>query len=77
MLWWQLLRYGFERAFPWPYGDVDVMAMASRHMSMQGKRGTKNPKLTEIYAELFKQEFEAHDALADIKATVKVWEVLK
>lgn len=72
----QLQRYGFERNFPWPVHELDVMKLASDHMAMQGKRGTKRPKLTEIYQELFGESFSAHDALSDIKATVRVWETL-
>jgi DNA polymerase III epsilon subunit-like protein len=72
----QLERYGFERNFPWPPKEIDVMKLANLHMEMQGKRGTKNPTLGEIYEELFGESFKAHDALADIKATVRVWERL-
>jgi DNA polymerase III epsilon subunit-like protein len=72
VLWHQLFRYGFERSFPWPVNDLDVMKLASNHMAMQGKRGTKRPKLVEIYEHLFKQPFEAHDALKDIRATHRV-----
>src|ERR1700743_3159674 len=25
VLWYQLQRYGFERSFPWPINDLDVM----------------------------------------------------
>lgn len=76
VLYYQLQRYGFERHFPWPRKEVDVMRLARNHMAMQGKRGNKDPKLTEIYDELFHQSFEAHDALADIRATVRVFQEL-
>lgn len=72
----QLERYGFDRNFPWPPKDIDVMKLAKDHMEMQGKRGTKAPTLSEIYEFLFGESFKAHDALADIKATVRVWERL-
>lgn len=72
VLWYQLLRYGFERSFPWPVNDLDVMKSASQRMAMEGKRGTKRPKLVEIYEHLFSEPFEAHDALADIRATYRV-----
>jgi DNA polymerase III epsilon subunit-like protein len=73
---WQLERYGFERNFPWPPKELDVMKLAKNHMEMQGKRGVKPPTLSEVYENLFGESFTAHDALADIKATVRVWERL-
>lgn len=73
VLWFQLLRYGFERRFPWPRKDMDVMRLASHRMTMEGKRGTKRPKLTEVYEHLFKKPLEAaHNALKDTEATVAV-----
>lgn len=73
VLWFQLQRYGFERSFPWPRKDLDVMKGASERMAMEGKRGTKRPKLVEVYEYLFAGEsFEAHNALGDIEATVRV-----
>lgn len=77
ILWHQLLRYGFERSFPWPRLDLDVMKLASEHMAMQGKRGTKRPKLIEIYEHLFNESFDAHDALEDIRATARVLRELR
>lgn len=73
VLWFQLLRYGFERSFPWPRLDLDVMKLATEHMSMEGKRGVKRPKLIEIYEKLFGESFAGqHDALEDIRATARV-----
>lgn len=77
ILWFQLLRYGFERSFPWPRNDLDVMKLARERMVMEGKRGGKNPKLIEIYEHLFKESFDAHDALEDIRATARVLRELK
>lgn len=77
VLWHQLLRYGFERAFPWPRKDLDVMKLAGERMALEGKRGMKRPKLVEIYEHLFKESFEAHDALEDIRATARVLKELK
>lgn len=77
VLWHQLLRYGFERRFPWPRKDLDVMRLAKDHMAMEGKRGNKNPKLVEIYEHLFHETFDAHDALEDIRATARVLRELK
>ena len=75
VLWYQLLKYGLERNFPWPPKTIDVMQVAARKMEAQGKRGVKNPKLSEAFDHFFPGEsFNAHDALADIRATFKVWE---
>lgn len=74
VLWWQLIRYGLEKNFPWPLRDLDVMKVASKVMEVQGKRGTKYPNLGEAYRYCFKRDFEgAHDALADIRATAEIW----
>jgi DNA polymerase III epsilon subunit-like protein len=74
VIWYQLLKYGLERRFPWPPNEIDVMKVAGRMMEQQGKRGTKNPKLSEAYEHFFGKTFEgAHDALADIRATADVW----
>ena len=74
VLWWQLLRYGLEKNYPWPIREVDVMKRASKIMEVQGKRGTKFPSLTEAYQHCFGRDFEgAHDALSDIRATAEVW----
>ena len=73
VLFHQLMRYGFETNFPWPFQNIDVMRLASNRMSMEGKRGTKNPKLSEIYEFLFPMKtFGAHDALEDCRATAEV-----
>lgn len=70
VLWFQLLRYGFERSFPWPPGDIDVMALASKRLNGQGKKGQKRWKLVDAYREVFGRDFEgAHDALSDVRAT--------
>lgn len=78
VLWFQLLRYGFERSFPWPRRDLDVMKFAKDFMAMEGKRGVKPPKLIEIYEHLFPGEsFDAHDALEDVRASARVLKELK
>jgi DNA polymerase III epsilon subunit-like protein len=74
VLWWQLLRYGLEKNFPWPIREVDVMKRASKIMEVQGKRGTKFPTLGEAYKYCFNRDFDnAHDAVADIRATAEIW----
>lgn len=75
VMWFQLLRYGFEMSFPWPPHEIDVMQMASKRLNLQGKKGQKYPKLVDAYAETFGKNYEnAHDALADIRAT---WALLE
>lgn len=70
VLWYQLQRYGFERRFPWPPAEIDVMKIASKVMNLQGKKGQKYPKLTEAYREAFGKDYEgAHGALSDAQAT--------
>lgn len=77
VLMWQLKRYGFEHHFPWPFHHIDIMQIASEEMNMRGKRGRKNPKLGEIYYELFKKELEgAHNALFDVLGTGDVFREL-
>ena len=40
----------------------------------EGRGGYKWPKLTELHQHLFNEDFEgAHDALADVMATVKCY----
>lgn len=74
VIYYQLQRYGFERNFPWPRQEVDVMRLVKEHFGEQGKRGEKNIKLVEAYERLIgKPMADAHDALADIKATVEVF----
>lgn len=74
----QLDRYGFSTHFPWPPYRTDVMTLARNHMNMEGKRGTKNPKLTEIYEHLFEKTLDgAHDAMVDVTATIEVLKELE
>jgi DNA polymerase-3 subunit epsilon len=79
VLGWQLKRYGREFNFPWPHTHVDVMELAMQGMRTPSKRGgMKNPKLEEAYEHYMKRKMSnAHDALADIRATAdvlrKVW----
>lgn len=73
VLWYQLLRYGFERSFPWPRHDLDVMKIATDHFGEQGKKGLRNLKQTDVYERLFSRHLAgAHDALADIRATADI-----
>lgn len=77
VVWYQLLRYGFERSFPWPRQELDVMQLVSDKFGEQGKRGTKFIKQTDAYERLFKRPLaNAHDALADIRACVEIFKEL-
>lgn len=74
VLYWQLQRYGYEKNFPWPPVDVDVMKLVGAKMEMEGKRGMKWPKLAEAYEWCFGKRFDgAHDALADVRATADIF----
>jgi len=76
-----LVRYGFEKNFPWPRRRFDVMDVAKReyarnrpaNLNHKGKRGNSAPKLTTLHFELFGEELEgAHDALNDVRGTARV-----
>lgn len=61
-----LKRYGFEHHFPWPQHHVDTMDMVRREY---GKR----KKLGDVYRDITGKKLEdAHEALADIRATVVI-----
>ncbi len=59
----QLVRYGFDNHFPWPAHHLDTMRMV---MADYGKR----KKLGDVHRDITGKKIEnAHDALADIRAT--------
>jgi len=77
----QLVRYGFEKNFPWPRQRLDVMDIAKRDyaqnrsadLNHKGQRGNRAPKLTTLYFELFETPLDgAHDALNDVRGTARV-----
>lgn len=71
ILWYQLLRYGLERKFPWPPREIDVMKVADDFLGLEGKRGNKPPRLMEAYELLHGMKFAGwHNALADVEATL-------
>ena len=72
----ELIRCGIE------YDSSEKVKICTMHSSTQyckleGKRGYKWPKLQELHKVLFGEEFkDAHDAMADIRATAKCfWEL--
>ena len=69
---WQLRRYGMSLHFPWPPRHVDLADVVKRSGKYVGKRGPKFPKLVELYADVAGAPLEgAHDALVDVRATVR------
>lgn len=74
IVWYQLQRYGLHQNFPWPPRDFDVMKRVGKIMEMQGKRGNKNPTLSEAYKFCFNRDLTgAHDAMFDTEATLEIW----
>jgi DNA polymerase-3 subunit epsilon len=77
VLWHQLMRYGMEMRFPWPPAVIDVMHMARDYLVTQGKRGHKFPKLIDAYELIIGKPLEnAHSAMADIEATLALYEAM-
>lgn len=77
VLWYQLLRYGLEKNFPWPPEEIDVMKVSKDKLNTRGKRGTKPVTLGEAYEALVGKPMEgAHDALQDIRGTAELLRIL-
>jgi DNA polymerase III epsilon subunit-like protein len=77
ILMWQLRRYGMEFNYPWAPTVVDVAKLAKASGRYIGKKGPKFPKLVELYADVTGSKLEgAHDAMHDIRATVRVARIL-
>jgi DNA polymerase-3 subunit epsilon len=73
VLWFQLLRYGFEKNFPWPSAEIEVMDLVKRQLELRGRRDVKPPKLGEAYEKITGNTMvDAHDALADTRATAAI-----
>lgn len=71
---YQLQRYGLDKLFPWPPCHIDLMKQAATWAGIQGKRGEKKPTLEELYEIVVGHKFDnAHDAGADIEATVQIF----
>lgn len=55
-----------------------TMKASTEYCRLPGQNGFKSPRLTELYRILFGKEFDnAHDAMADVDATVKCFWKLK
>jgi len=57
------------------YRKVDPLALL-RILHVEGMANLPGYKLIEVYKAIFNEEFEAHDADADIKATIRVHKYL-
>lgn len=72
VLFYALARLSREGYFPWPSKDWDVMKIAKPVLNIAGKRDIKHPSLVECHLELTGVNYaNAHDALADVRATVE------
>lgn len=70
VLWYNLLRYGFETRFPWPWKHHDLMKITKDYVNEKGKRDTKYIGLAALHNYLFDKGFDkAHNAVHDARAT--------
>lgn len=66
VLWFQLLRYGAEKNFPWPPNDIDVMKLVSAHLGQVTGKSHDKWKLGNAYKEVFGKPLEgAHGAIEE------------
>src|SRR5690606_32883003 len=74
----EFLRSGFPNSIP-SKNRICTMQSTTNFCAIQGNYGYKWPKLNELHIKLFGYDFEdAHNAVADINATVKCfWELKK
>jgi DNA polymerase III epsilon subunit-like protein len=72
LLEFELLRLGRSKEFL-PEQTFDTMKETKDMLQLRGRHGGfKNPRLEELYRHLFNDSFDnAHNALADVKATAK------
>lgn len=70
ILWFQLMRYKFERSYPWPRYDVDIMSYVTHRLGKQTKLGVAYNLITGRPME------GAHDALADLRGTIEIARLL-
>jgi DNA polymerase III epsilon subunit-like protein len=70
ILYWELVRMGKERAFPWPYNQICTV---EKTMNIKGHR----LKLSHLYEHCFGEQFEdAHRAEADVRALYRIYKHL-
>lgn len=75
----EMIRSGMENSVYWKK-KICTMRSSTSYCGIKNARGgTKWPKLSELHIKLFGEDFEdAHDALADIRATARCfWELKK
>jgi len=74
----ELLRNNYPNLLPQKTG-ICTMKQSTEYCALPGKYGYKWPKLNELHRKLFGYNFDnAHDAVADIRATAKCfWELRK
>jgi len=71
----ELLRNGLENSL-YEKEHICTMNASTEFCKIPGPYGYKWPKLEELYDILFRESFNAHDALDDIKATARCfWEL--
>lgn len=74
VLWFQLLRYGLERNFPWPPRDIDMMKLVGEHLGNPPGKRHNRWKLTEGYEKIFGKPFDdAHTGIADCRAVADLF----
>jgi hypothetical protein len=69
VLWFQLLRYGLEKNFPWPPREHDMMKSVGQHLGYAPGKKHNRWKLGDAYEKVFGRRFEdAHTGIADCRA---------
>lgn len=72
----ELLRNGLENILK-DKEHICTMKASTEFCKISGPNGYKWPKLEELYDILFRESFNAHDALDDIRATARCFWVLR
>lgn len=77
VIWHQLMRYGFEKHFPWPPREIEVMDLVSAKLGRVPNKGHDKWKLGPAYkAVTGKDPVDAHDALGDVRMTAELLQLL-
>jgi DNA polymerase III epsilon subunit-like protein len=70
VIWHQLLRYGFEKLFPWPPKEIEVMDLVSAKLGRVPGKGHDKWKLGNAFKAVTGQDpANEHDALGDVQMT--------